>query len=441
MITTTCRAGFAQLDITPPLGVHMDGYFAFRPAKGVLDPLFVRAIAFGDGEKTAVLLVCDLVGIYGTASYEWPPKIAEELGLSRDSIFLCHTHTHTGPAVDHFRDLSDPQYDAWLYRRLRDAAQMSMDDLKPVTDVRAAETQTENITFVRRYYMNDGTLRTNPPSNTPEAVAAIQAPAHESDESLRLVRILREDAPELILVNFQLHPDCIGGSYISADFPGAVCRRIEEQIPTAHAVFINGCEGQQVATNRLVVPKPSGISRYESAMRLGCTIADKALELYETAPSTGMTGLACAQDFLHTKTKLDPDKLWQCDELISKFESGEIDGTLLPGYDYTAFECYTIRDLARRNLFYLDPAVTAIAFCGVAFVGLPGEPFNEFGRQIRSNSKFPMTFVACHTNGTFGYFPTKRAFDEGGYEPHAGRLLRGTGEQLADMADALLASM
>ena len=89
MNTTTCRAGFAQLDITPPLGVHLDGYFAFRPAKGVLDPLFVRAIAFGDGERTAVLLVCDLVGIYGTAAYEWPPCNLKNR-LFSEPVFCIH---------------------------------------------------------------------------------------------------------------------------------------------------------------------------------------------------------------------------------------------------------------------------------------------------------------------------------------------------------------
>lgn len=56
-----CAAGFARLDITPPLGVHLGGYFTERIADGVLDPLYVNAVAFGQGENKAVLIVCDML--------------------------------------------------------------------------------------------------------------------------------------------------------------------------------------------------------------------------------------------------------------------------------------------------------------------------------------------------------------------------------------------
>jgi hypothetical protein len=72
-----CTVGFARLDMTPPLGVHLGGYFNVRIADGVLDPLYVNAVAFGEGEKKAVLIVCDLLSIYGNAAHEWPVQIAE----------------------------------------------------------------------------------------------------------------------------------------------------------------------------------------------------------------------------------------------------------------------------------------------------------------------------------------------------------------------------
>ena len=43
------KAGFARVDITPPFGVSVQGYFEPRTAKGVLDPLLATAVAFDDG--------------------------------------------------------------------------------------------------------------------------------------------------------------------------------------------------------------------------------------------------------------------------------------------------------------------------------------------------------------------------------------------------------
>ncbi|MBQ2743084.1 MAG: hypothetical protein IJF32_09795, partial [Oscillospiraceae bacterium] len=57
------KAGFARGEITPPLGVSVQGYFEPRTAKGVLDPLLATAVAFDDGEKRAVVMSIDVIGM------------------------------------------------------------------------------------------------------------------------------------------------------------------------------------------------------------------------------------------------------------------------------------------------------------------------------------------------------------------------------------------
>ena len=57
------QIGFSRLDITPPLGTHMAGYYVERLAEGILDPLEVNAVAVSDGERTAILFSCDIIGI------------------------------------------------------------------------------------------------------------------------------------------------------------------------------------------------------------------------------------------------------------------------------------------------------------------------------------------------------------------------------------------
>ena len=57
------KVGFSRLDVTPPLGSDISGYFFRRLAKGVLDPLYLNAVAIEcDGERV-VLMAIDYIGI------------------------------------------------------------------------------------------------------------------------------------------------------------------------------------------------------------------------------------------------------------------------------------------------------------------------------------------------------------------------------------------
>ena len=57
------KAGAACLDITPPLGTLIPGYFHERRAGAVHDALFVRAFALENGGSGIAVAVCDLIGV------------------------------------------------------------------------------------------------------------------------------------------------------------------------------------------------------------------------------------------------------------------------------------------------------------------------------------------------------------------------------------------
>ncbi|MBO5339735.1 MAG: hypothetical protein J6A62_01890 [Oscillospiraceae bacterium] len=431
-----CSAGFARLDITGPLGVHIAGYYNERIADGVLDPLYVNAVAFGQDDKIAVLLVCDMLGIYSTAAFEFPRHVARTLGLPEDSVFLCHTHSHTTPAVAHYREPCDPQYDEWFLRRLCDAAKLAIDDLKPVTDVQIAEDDIPGLTFVRRFYYKDGHFQTWAPADR----SLIDRPGCDGDDSARLIRILRED-DEIALVNYQLHPDCIGGCKYSADFPGAFRNRIEAERPNVHCVFLNGAEGQMIGTN-FNIPAPPKAKGSDRAVRVGNQLAEGVLPMFERCKSTNMTGLSFGQDIVRAKTKRDPARMPEAERLIALHEAGK-DAEIGPHWHATPLvaEAYVLRRLEAENTDYSDLAVSAISFCGMALLGIPGEPFNEVGKHIRANSPFPATCVCCQANGCEGYYPIAEAYDQGGYEPRNTRYPKGTAELLMEAADKLLAGL
>jgi len=85
----------------------------------------------------------------------------------------------------------------------------------------------------------------------------------------------------------------------------------------------------------------------------------------------------------------------------------------------------------------------------VAFVGLPGEMFNEFGSDIKKRSPVKHTLVMGLTNDSRKYFPTRVSFSQGptgftpmtnGYETTPGATLydKGAGEKLCETAVSLL---
>ena len=100
----------------------------------------------------------------------------------------------------------------------------------------------------------------------------------------------------------------------------------------------------------------------------------------------------------------------------------------------------------REKQDIIDSAeVMVIRIGDIAFVGLPGEIFNEFGIDIKAKSPCRNTIVTGLTNDTKAYFPTKVSFTQGpegytpyitGYEttPGSTRYETGSGEKLAESA-------
>ena len=52
----------------------------------------------------------------------------------------------------------------------------------------------------------------------------------------------------------------------------------------------------------------------------------------------------------------------------------------------------------------------------LAFISLPGEPFNGIARGIRAGSTYKHTIVAELAQGISGYIPMPESFERGGYE-------------------------
>ena len=82
--------------------------------------------------------------------------------------------------------------------------------------------------------------------------------------------------------------------------------------------------------------------------------------------------------------------------------------------------------------------VQALRVGDLALVGVPGEFFVELGLAIKQGSPFGQTMVLELANDCVGYIPTRRAFEEGAYEPESSPYVPGFGEAIVDSALDLL---
>ena len=241
MAKNTLQAGFARVDMTPPMGVNISGYYKIRIADGVLDELSLNALALKNGDKTYLVVTADHCGIKMDLIKEFKDAITVRTGLKEEQIFIHATHTHTGPRTLADRsqntDLENTYIDL-LTAKFADVAQFAIDDLKDAKfgyGVGSAK----NVAFIRRYKMKDGSTKTNPGVNNPDIVA----PIGSLNEDVNVLRFDREGAETIVLVNFANHPDVVGGCKISGDWPAMTRTFVEKSIDNTKCIFINGAQG------------------------------------------------------------------------------------------------------------------------------------------------------------------------------------------------------
>src|SRR5688572_25087669 len=74
------QVGLAEIDITPPAGYRMDGYFYERLNTGERDPLKAKAIVFRQGDTRGALVVCDLIGVPQTLTNDVRARASAQTG-------------------------------------------------------------------------------------------------------------------------------------------------------------------------------------------------------------------------------------------------------------------------------------------------------------------------------------------------------------------------
>ena len=433
------KAGYGKCEITPSIGCFMQGNPTRRQVESIHDPLYARCVAF-ENEGLAVLMYFDVCGIPQNVCDPMRQFVAESLGCEAKDVFIAATHTHTGPNINNGMFPKDEAYLDSLKHFAARAARTAVNDLHPAQMYFNSDVLPD-MTFVRRFRMKDGSVLTNPGAGNPD----ILCPMTEADDTIRLLKITREGAGDIVLVNFQCHADVVkkinDQFAISADYPGAVCKVLEGALPGADCIYCNGCAGDLVQGNQMVV-SDWNTRCWEHAEHMGRTIGGKILSMYSKAKPIQAGPVRTIEKRIDIPLKVPTEEeLVRSRQVVEDYDAGKFvlrkkaPGVML---DITKlYEAKTLLGLAKNAV---TPNVCVSAFCVGEFAaaGIPGEPFCEIGKRIRAGGHFPAQFSLGLTNGSQGYYPMQDAFEVQGYEARTSKFQAGVGELLADTALELL---
>ena len=241
MNSSSFKAGFSRVNVTPSVNTPIIGYYVERRVEGVLDELEVNAVCFETESGSAIIMSVDNCAIGESRITPIRERISELTGIPAEAVFIAATHTHTGPGASlTFGEKEEILKEYWkrLADKCVDAAYLAYRDLKPAK-LGYGIGEAKNVAFIRRFRMKDGSIMTNPGVNNPD----ILEPLETVDERVGVLRIDREGAETIVILNFGNHPDTVGGSLISADWPGFARKFVEKSIDNTKCVFFNGAQG------------------------------------------------------------------------------------------------------------------------------------------------------------------------------------------------------
>lgn len=371
------RAGVARVDITPPIGHEMGGYSSRKHGStGLHDPLYATVLLIESGDDSIALVTCDLRSFVSTRVGE---IARQKFGIRNTLIDV--SHTHSGPLTWELRSL-------W-YARAEDKM------VEAIGKAKAAELPATLEVSTGRIYLGHNRRKIVDGKGVMWWRNADRLPSHPVDPTVNALQVKDADGKtRAVLVNYACHPSVLGPDNYdySADYPGAMKRTIEAQIPGATALFVQGGAGD---INPYRDKEPVA-QQFQAVEEMGQALGKYVVSIL--GRSTPVTGaLRTTSEILEVGNRWKPNE------------------TMSVGWTAGAF---------------------GNSLC---FAALPGEPFVELQMAFREKAECTNSMLLGYSysvGGVWaGYLPTVLASVQGGYGADYNTTVEvGTGERLIDRA-------
>ena len=425
-------AGAATSNITPELGGEVVGGFLPFPCTHIHDELHARCLVLDDGKAKLALVVCDLLGLHRSLSVKARELIEKETGIPAANVLISGTHTHSatnalgGSPRTYSSDYDLTDYQKFVARRVADGVRRALNLMRPAEIAFGTVDVPEHV-HIRRWFLKEGTMppnpfgkidkvKMNPGAGNPNLVE----PAGEPDPRVSFFA-LREPGGRLISVYsaYSLHyVGGVGEGHISADYYGMYCealKRLQQgggDFPPFVAMMANGTSGDANNIN-FRNPQPRKKS-YEQMQYVAEDLAAKVNDALAKVSWQSAAPLAARYRELDVQwRKISP-------ELIAWAKDTEAKTPRIQGKaDLPLAYAGRVQRLANASPETKTP-VQILRIGDVCIGTTPCETFAETGMEFRKRSPFAKSFMVELAHGYYGYMPTPRHFDLGGYETWPG---------------------
>ncbi|MGV3661164.1 MAG: neutral/alkaline non-lysosomal ceramidase N-terminal domain-containing protein [Prosthecobacter sp.] len=395
--TPAWKAGAASAKITPEKPMWMAGYAArTKPSEGVELDLFAKALVLTDQQGARfALITLDLIGVPRDLRLAVAERVKKAHGIDAAHLAINASHTHSGPELRSGKAFGT----ADVVRREEEAAEYTakLED----TLVRLVG---EAIGKSLPAHVDHSSARCGVSMNrrTPDGKGGwsnFPYPAGPVDQTVPVLKATNAAGKEIaILFGYACHCTTLGHQKFSGDYAGYAQQALEKAHPDAVAMFMNGCSGDQ---------NPYPRKTMELAQTHGQSLAT-AVEAALTTHMTRLTGpiraayreIPLAYDTPPTKEKLVEETkstnkylATHGQRLLERLEKGETLPTTYP---------YPVQVLRLGN--------------DLTCITLGGEVVVDYSLRLKRDIQDPIVWVSGYTNDVMAYIPSRRIWDEGGYE-------------------------
>jgi hypothetical protein len=261
--------------------VWMAGFGNDRPAKGVHDPIWARAVAFRNNGVTVAMVTLDAIGMFHEKIIDIRKRIDPALKI--DHVIVACLHNHETPdTMGNWSGLipSPWSFDYENMERVKNACKEAVEEA--VKNLQPAE-------------MQGATCELNPEGFVTDTRKPIVI-----DTKLNCVRFTRPgtDVTIATLVNWSNHPEALGGNnpHITSDFCGYWREGVEQGVPEPNGVkglggmclYFQGMVGGLATPLDVEVPHRDGVHKFkedsfEKAEALGQNLAIKTVNVLHGA--------------------------------------------------------------------------------------------------------------------------------------------------------------
>lgn len=421
------KAGFAERDITPQVGMEQPGGYSKSFHTKLHDPCKVRAAVFDDGHRRVALVGVDALMLPRALIEAARRGIQETCGILPEAVLIGASHSHSsGPtgmvqpgeydsaapwvrklAYEH-SSCADSVYLDLVRRRVIEAVQAA-DAARTEVRCGIGRGREDQVAFNRRLRMKQGGTWSHPGKGNPD-IAGYAGP---TDPEVGVLGAWDHQGQLLgCIVNYSCHATTNPGG-ISANWIYYLERTIRGALsaPEAVVVFLQGACGDVTQVDNLNPFANPGPEQW--AQLVGGRVGAEAVKVLLSVPFGNSFRLDAKTTTLPIRRRAPrPERVQAAAEFVRNTEPA-------PGSSRWIFakEIVLLDALLQREPV-APVEVQAIQVGPVVFISNPAEYFVEFGLELKRRSRFAFTFPVELANGCVGYVPTAEAFGPlgGGYE-------------------------